>query len=132
MSLPPLDSEALDGACFALARALLWQKGPVSIEPIKEVASSLARTAREHADYLTGQQHDPNIVTRALEYLEHHHAMPTGNAEVWARTALEILIELACCNTEPSSASEPFYRDIEAGLARSRDGYSSDEDQPDA
>ncbi|MCJ2085033.1 hypothetical protein MKK88_03355 [Methylobacterium sp. E-005] len=125
MSLPTLDSEALDGSCFAVARALLWQRGPVSVEPIKELASALARTAREHAEYLTGQQYDPNIVTRALEYLERHHAMPTGDAEVWSKATLEILVELACCNTGPSAASEPFYRDIEAGLARARAGYSS-------
>lgn len=123
MSLPTLDSEALDSACFAVARALLWQRGPVSIEPIKELASTLARTARGHAEYLTGQQYDPNIVTRALHYLERHNAMPTGDGEVWCKAALETLIELACCNTGPSSASEPFYRDVEAGLARARAGY---------
>ena len=43
----------------------------------------------------------------------------------WFSDMLAVLIELACPNAQGSSESEPFYRDMEAGIAISRSRFTA-------
>ena len=114
------DTDALEIACFSLAKASKWKKAPVDVDAINSLARSLAKSAEHHVDYLQGQHRDPNIVTRAIRYIDHHHGGPWGEQIYWFDAMLEILIELACPNTQASNASELFYQDLEEGIRQAR------------
>ena len=62
--------------------------------------NGLVREATRHVEYLSEQERDPNFLVFAIRYLTHSHAMPPleGNIE-WFRSALDVLVELACPNT---------------------------------
>lgn len=118
-----LDTEALNIACFSLAKSSKWEKGPVDVDTINALAKAFAQSAEGHADYLQGQQRDPNIVIRAIRYIEHHHGEPWGDQTYWFDTMLQVLIEVACPNAQATSASELFYRDLEEGIRQARTDF---------
>jgi hypothetical protein len=103
-----------------LAKTSKCEKAPVDVDAINSLAESFAQSAECHVDYLQGQQRDPNIVTRAIRYIEHHHRRPWGERIYWFDATLEILIELACSNTQATITSKLFYRDLEEGIRQAR------------
>lgn len=118
-----LDTVAYEAACFSLAKAAKWQKGPIDVDQITGLAAQFVAAGEHHVAYLQGQGRDPNLVTRTIRYIEHHHAGPWSEQVHWFDIALETLIELAWPNTQPIAASEPFYRDIEEGIRQARADY---------
>jgi hypothetical protein len=118
-----LDPAALNTACFSLAKSSKWERRPIDVVSIETLAKRLADIAEDHAEYLQGQRRDPNIVTRAVRYIEHHHGYPWGDRTDWFSNVLEAFVELACPNAQPSLGSELFYRDIEEGIAQARADY---------
>ena len=118
-----LDVEAFYAACFSLARTAKWENGPVDVDQIDGLAVRLAEAAERHIAYLQSAERDPNGVTRAIRYIEHHHGGPWSEQVHWFDTALETLIELTWPNTRSTSASEAFYRDIEDGIGQARADY---------
>jgi hypothetical protein len=42
---------------------------------------------------------------------------------IWFKTMMDVLIELACPNTQSPPEIEEFYKDIEEGIAESRSGF---------
>ena len=115
-----LDRNALNTACFSLAKCSKWERRPVDVVSIETLAKLLADIAGHHAEYLQGQKRDPNIVVRAIRYIEHHHSYPRGDRTDWFSDVLETLVELACPNTGATPESEAFYRDVEEGIREAR------------
>ncbi len=118
-----LDRNALNTACFSLAKCSKWEPRPVDVASIEMLAKRLADIASYHVEYLQGQNRDPNIVVRAIRYIEHHYSHPWGDRTDWFSEVLEALVELACPNTGATSESEAFYRDVEEGIREARADY---------
>ena len=123
---PPLDRDRLKLACLEVARNIAWRGGPVNDVLATSFAELLADEASFHEDFLIGQDRDPNIITWAVSYLAHAHAMPPSGADIgWFREGLAVLIELACPNTAGRIEDERLYREIEQGIQWSRDDYAT-------
>jgi hypothetical protein len=121
-----LDRDALKAACFAVARSTMWDRRPVDVASIDAVAERLCLIAVEYEEFVQGQERDPNLVTRAVVYLSHIHAIPPMRDDTtWFSDMLAALVELACPNAVASRESDAFYRDIEDGLAVSRGRFDS-------
>jgi hypothetical protein len=120
-----LDQEALNSACFSLAKSNKWARRPIDANSIENLAKRLADIASHHIEYLQGQDRDPNIVVRAIRYIEHITSYPWGDDTGWVSNVLEALIELACPNTQSHPEFEAFYRDIEEGIREARADYQN-------
>jgi Fic family protein len=119
-----LDREKLKAACFAVATNTMWERRPVDVEDIEAVAESYFKIAEHHEEFIKGQKRDPNIIVRAVHYINHFHAMPPMKDDTkWFSNMLDVLVELACPNTIASSELESFYRDVEQGITESRSNY---------
>jgi hypothetical protein len=119
-----LDPGALRAACFAAARNTMWEQRPVDLNSIAEVAGRFFSIAADHEDFVVGQQRDPGLIVRAVEYLAHTHAIPPMRDDTsWFQDMLAVLIELACPNSRAIPDFEAFFRDIEAGMDVSRRDY---------
>ena len=91
---------------------------------IDAVAAKFFSIALYYGDFVHGQDRDPNLIARAVAHLGRIHAIPPMRGDtMWFSNMLAVLIELACPNALGSKESEPFYRDIEAGIAVSRGGF---------
>ncbi len=120
-----LNRAALKKACLEVAHNILWQKGPVPVEPIEALASRLFTIALEHEEFMVTFKRDPNIITRAVSYLAWAHAIPPMKDDTyWFSNMLEVLIELTCPNHIGNPRSEKFYKDLETGMRVARAGYS--------
>jgi hypothetical protein len=123
MASMSLDRDALNAACFSLAQSNKWERRPVDVVSIDALAKRLVDIASFHVPYLEGQGRDPNIVVRAVRYIEHHHQYPLGDRTDWISNVLDALIELACPNTQSSIECEAFFRDIDDGIREARADY---------
>ena len=120
-----LDKDALNAACFSLAQSNKWVRRPIDVASIETLAGQLVDIASDHISYLDGQGRDPNIIVRAVRYIEHHHSYPWGDETDWFVAMLHTLIELACPHTHPTIECEAFYRDIEDGIREARAAYEN-------
>jgi hypothetical protein len=118
-----LDRAALNNACFSLAKNRKWERRPIDVGSIETLATRLADIAMDYVEYLEAQGRDPNIVVRAIRYIQHHHGYPEGDRTDGFRERLEVLVELASPNTGATADSEAFYQDIEQGMAEARAEY---------
>jgi hypothetical protein len=123
---PPLDRDRLKLAYLEVARSIAWRSGPVNDVLADSFAEVLAEEASFHEAFLTGQGRDPNIITSAVSYLAHAHAIPPMGADLaWFREGLAVLVELTCPNTVGRSEDERLYREIEEGIQSARNGYAT-------
>ncbi|MEZ4219066.1 MAG: hypothetical protein R3E88_21555 [Myxococcota bacterium] len=119
-----LDREALRAACFAAARNTMWERRPVDVSSIEDVANRFFSIAENHEEFVAGQERDPNLIVRAVQYLAHTHAIPPMRSDTsWFQDMLAVLVELACPNCGATPDLETFFRDIEEGIAVSRSDY---------
>ena len=104
----------------------LWQTPePFDIGDIID-SDEIARTveayfaeARQQAEDLAEAGHDPNIVTRAVVYLAHEHAIPPMRDDVrWFRDALDVLVRLLNPLSHPIQAAALFMEDLEEAVPR--------------
>ena len=109
-----LDDEALRAACLELSKQTMWVE-------VQSVADGYYRTAIDYFEFIEGQGRDPNMLTRAVNYLAHTHAIPPmQDDQRWFSDMMMALIELACPNAGQTAKSAEFLNDIEAGIEEIR------------
>jgi hypothetical protein len=126
--MPMLNMEALRDACREVAKSTLWQTPePYDIDDIidsDQIAGTVeayVAEAKQRAQDLAEGGHDPNIVTRAVVYLAHEHAIPPMKDDVrWFRDALDLLVRLVSPLSHPSRAAASFMEDLDAAGRRYR------------
>jgi hypothetical protein len=119
-----LDHDELKAACYEVATNTMWDRRPVDVDSIQAVSAKFVEIAEFHEQFVTGQGRDPNLIIRAVRYLNHVHAMPPMRDDTrWFNDMLQVLIELACPSEEASADLEGFFEDIETGMAQSRAYY---------
>ena len=116
-----LNTEALHAACRAVAKETLWKPAGEKKTTEKEVetlAGQLYDIALGPLDFIIEQGRDPNVLVRAVRYLAHTHAIPPmRNDTGWFIDMLEVLIELACPNTDLPRNGKAFIADLRRGLS---------------
>jgi len=121
-----LNRDELKDACYGVATNTMWDLRPVDVDEIQAVADQFFRIAEQQAQFVSEQGRDPNLVVRAVRYLNHAHAIPPMRADTrWFDDMLQVVIELACPDGAGSLELERFYRDIEEGIAISRSDYEA-------
>lgn len=118
-----LNREALKTACAVIARNTMWERRPIDVESMNRLASAYERIALEHLEFVVDQDRDPNLIVRAVEYLDVHAIPPMRDDTDWFRDMLIALVDLSCPNHGGSVEYDEFYKDIEAGIAFSRAEY---------
>ena len=122
-----LNREELKAACYEVATNTMWERRPIDVASIEAVAAQFFKIAEDHEEYVVELGRDPNLIIRAVRYLNHVHAMPPMRDDTdWFYEMLQVLVELACPNTAGSPELEAFYRDIEEGIASLRADYQND------
>lgn len=120
-----LDRNELKAACYAVATNTMWEQGPVDVDAIQAVAANFVKIAESHEKFIIEQGRDPNLIVRAVRYLNHVHAMPPMKHDTgWFKEMLQVLIELACPSEEAAGDLETFFSDIEEGISQARATYS--------
>lgn len=123
-----LNLEALRVVCQEVAQSTLWQTPePYDIGDVID-SDQIARTveayvseATQQADDLAEAGHDPNIVTRAIVYLAHEHAIAPMKDDVrWFRDALDVLIRLVNPLSPPRRPAALLMDDLDAAVRRYR------------
>lgn len=121
-----LDSDELKSACFDIARNTMWSQKPVDVDEITDLANRFENIARSHLEYIEDKGRDPNLITRAVRYLEHSQAIPAmGKDTDWFSEMLQALIELACPNVVLDKRAGEFLNDLEEGIAEARTSIES-------
>ena len=106
-----LNRDELKAACYAVATNTMWEQRPVDVKSIQAVAANFVKIAEFHEEFVVEQGRDPNLIVRAVRYLDHVHAMPPMRDDTrWFDDMLQVLIELACPNTGASRELEAFFR----------------------
>jgi hypothetical protein len=119
-----LNREELRAACYDVATNTMWVQRPVDVASIEAVSARFFKIAEDQEQFVTELGRDPNLIVRAVRYLNHAHAMPPMRDDTkWFYDMLQVLIDLACPNTGASPELEIFFRDIEEGIAASRSDY---------
>ena len=116
-----LNTEALHAACLGVARETLWKPKGEKKSTVKEreaLAEKLHSIALTHLEFITEEGHDPNLLVRAVRYLAHTHAIPPMRDDTgWFVDILQVLIELACPNTNLPPKGKAFILDLRRGLS---------------
>jgi hypothetical protein len=123
-----LDAAALRRACSEVARSTLWQTPDpehigdiIDSDQIERTVEAYLAEARQRAADLAQEGHDPNIVTRAVVYLAHEHAIPPMKDDVsWFRDALDVLMHLVSPISQPEESAALFMFDVERASRRYR------------
>lgn len=111
---------ALNDACIALAKSVFPGSMDLSSDLIETLAHRYQEAALRHADYIIGQERDPNIITRAVTYLTDAHGIPPMGTDVeWFILMLECVIELAVPNSNYGGDAALFLKDVSVGVAGS-------------
>jgi len=119
-----LNVTKLKNACFEVARNTMWDTRPIDVADIESVANRFFEIAKDHEEFIVGQGQDPNLITRAVLYLAHSHAIPPMRDNIqWYSDMLATLVELACPNVRAIEENEAFYHDIEEGIEIARSEY---------
>lgn len=120
-----LNRNALKRSCLEVAKSIAWRNGPVNDVVSASFTEILYQEALFYEDFVVNQGGDPNMITRAVSYLAHAHAIPPTGVDIsWFREKLSTLIELACPNCASRSEDEQLYRDIENGIRIARNNYA--------
>lgn len=116
-----LDLASLREACRKLSVAVLWRNGDQSADIVETLAERFLKECLFHVEYIQGQGRDPNMLTHAVTYLEHTHAIPPlGTDTEWFRSMLQCLVELAVPNTGQTEESSKILDDIAIGIEEFR------------
>lgn len=121
-----LDTSALKEAARSLAREMAQGYRPTDVQWLENFAQEISEHAVEQSEFVSGQKRDPNLVTRIIEYMTTCLAMPViGYSTPWFMATFDALLELSCPNHGGVESNEPFYREVELGVASSRADYSA-------
>jgi len=113
-----IDVAALKIACHNLAREVLWSEDGTPEVVVAELAGEFMRLASIQAAGIIELGRDPNIATRAINYLAYTHVGLSGNdAKRWFNEMLICLLELAVPSMIQTSESSAFLRDVQKGIA---------------
>lgn len=116
-----LNTEALHAACRAVAKQTLWKppgEKKTTEKIVETLAGQLYGIALDRLEFIATQGLDPNLLVRAVRYLAHTHAIPPmRNDTGWFVDMLEVLIELACPNTNLPRGGKAFVTDLRRGLS---------------
>ena len=95
----------------------MYDRRPSSVATI-DAADRLFNIAVEHEEFVVSQGRDPDLITRAVSYLAHTHAVPLTRDDTRCFSyMLNVLIELACPDAGKPEQFEAFYRDVREGVA---------------
>lgn len=116
-----LDEEALRDACHDMARVVLAAGQPqVSNDILETLADRFYREVVDFAPGIARAGRDPNLLTRAVHYLNDAHALPLMGTDMeWFRQALVCLVELAVPGIALSDKGGAFLRDVQLGVEQS-------------
>ena len=116
-----LDEAALQQACQELARVVLAAGQPqVSNDILETLADRFFREVVDFAPGVARAGRDPNLLTRAVHYLNDAHALPLMGTDMeWFRQALVCLVELAVPGIALSEQGGAFLRDVRLGIEQS-------------
>lgn len=116
-----LDEQGLQDACQELARVVLAAGQPqVSNDILETLADRFYREVVDFAPGVARAGRDPNLLTRAVYYLNDAHALPLMGTDMeWFRQALVCLVELAVPGIALSEQGGAFLRDVQLGIEQS-------------
>lgn len=116
-----LDEQGLQDACQELARVVLAAGQPqVSNDILETLADRFFREVVDFAPGVARAGRDPNLLTRAVHYLNDAHALPLMGTDMeWFRQALVCLVELAVPGIALSENGGAFLRDVQMGIEQS-------------
>lgn len=115
-----IDIPAFETACTELARGTLWREGGASDLAVAKLAGEFLTLAASQAAELIVAGRDPNIATRAINYLAHTHVAPPGvDAKWWFNEMLTCLLELAAPSMFQAPESSAFLLDVQQGIVES-------------
>ncbi len=116
-----LDLPKLKRACFNVAQNTMYETKHVDVTSIESVANEFFEIAKGYEEFVVGLDRDPNLITRAVNYLAYAHTMPPmRNNTRWFSDMLTVIIEMACPDVVVMEEGMPFYRDIEKGIEVAR------------
>ena len=116
-----LNTEALHAACRAVAEQTLW-KAPGEKKTTEKEFEALTGQFYDivlvQSEFVIEQGRDPNLLVRTVRYLAHTHALPPMGKDIrWFSNMLEVLVELACPNTNLPRGGKEFVTDLRRGLS---------------
>jgi len=116
-----LDEGLLRDACLDLARVVLAAgHAQVSNDILETLADRFYREVVDFAPGIARAGRDPNLLTRAVHYLNDAHALPLMGTDMeWFRQALVCLVELAVPGIALSDKGGAFLRDVQLGIEQS-------------
>ncbi len=116
-----LDEQGLQDACQELARVVLASGQPqVSNDILETLADRFFREVVDFAPGVARAGRDPNLLTRAVHYLNDAHALPLMGTDMeWFRQALVCLVELAVPGIALSEQGGAFLHDVRLGIEQS-------------
>ena len=116
-----LDEQGLQDACQELARVVVAAGQPqVSNDILETQADRFFREVVDFAPGIARAGRDPNLLTRAVHYLNDAHALPLMGTDMeWFRQALVCLVELAVPGIALSEQGGAFLRDVQLGIEQS-------------
>jgi hypothetical protein len=116
-----LQENILHVVCFKLARNRLWQMRLIDAAKVERLADSFYEIAINHLELIGSKNRDPNLLVRAVLFLEQIDAIPpTEDEQQWFQHSLSVLIELACPSVRHTDESVEFLTDVEEGIAEAR------------
>jgi hypothetical protein len=116
-----LQENILHVVCFKLARNRLWQMRLIDAAKVERLADSFYEIAINHLELIGSKNRDPNLLVRAVRFLEQIDAIPpTEDEQQWFQHSLSVLIELACPSVRHTDESVEFLTDVEEGVGEAR------------
>ncbi|MGW8306361.1 MAG: hypothetical protein ACWGIK_11145 [Achromobacter pulmonis] len=113
-----MDYVEFEAACREVAKATLWTRGEPSADIIETQTHKLMKRCESNIAYIADMGRDPNMLTRAVRYIAHTHAIPPmGTGIEWFASTVECLIELAVPNTGQTAESSAFLHDVQEGIS---------------
>ncbi|QNA89252.1 hypothetical protein G4G28_13665 [Massilia sp. Dwa41.01b] len=108
---------ALNEACRAFATCVY----PGAMQPSNDIVETFAHKLEEialgHVDFVVSLGRDPNLVTRAVDYLREAHGLPGRGIDLtWFGQMLDCLVELAVPGTSYSGDALLFLSDVREGI----------------
>lgn len=111
---------ALNDACQKMAKCVLISDSGLSNDIVETLAAKFEDEALHYLDFIVGQDRDPNILTRAVNYLAESQAIPPMGTDLsWFRQMLTCSVELAVPNAGLTSKGAAFLKDVGAGIQES-------------
>ena len=111
------ENDALEQACFELARTTKWTKKPIDSSEISELSPRLMDIARSYVSAPLAI--DIPLITKAVRYLTHVHAIPPmGDDTRWFQNMLAAVLEIARPNSVFDEQEQEFLRDMLDGITK--------------